>query len=89
MGLEKKMTFKKIALMGVLAASLGALVATSVPATAAKKRNSERWYDYSTREWKTGPRRVRRHVSNKSPIRKRRVRIDKKYSPNTIIIDTS
>lgn len=76
----------------VMRTILCALAATFVIATTqtASVEASQRWYDMAERKWKTGPKpSARRYASNKSPIRKRRVRIDSSYAPGTIIVDTS
>ncbi len=85
------MKLNKFTLTGVVAASLGAMMMTMTPeASAAKRDISQRWFNPISHQWEFGPRPAKRRLfSNKSPIPKRRVRIDKKYSPNTIIIDTS
>ncbi|MEL6504430.1 MAG: L,D-transpeptidase [Pseudomonadota bacterium] len=79
-------TATRLVLAGVAAAFIGAV---QVPTTASA--STDRWYDYAERKWKSGPRRISRsgYRSNKSPIRKRKVRFDKKYSAGTIVIDTS
>ncbi len=86
------MRITKLATRVVLAGFAAALAITVMqpnPAVA-KSKNFEQWYDYSEMRWKKGAKPARRHyASNKSPIRKRRVSIDKKYTPGTIIIDTS
>ena len=77
--------FAKATMMMVAAA----FVVTLLPADPVSAREP-RWWDHVQKKWRTGPKPVRRRVfSNKSPIRKRRVSIDKKYAPGTIIIDTS
>ena len=82
----------KLATRILLAGFATAIAFTMVPPNpaAAKSKKFEQWYDYSESKWKKGSKPARRHyASNKSPIRKRRVRIDKKYTAGTIIIDTS
>lgn len=84
------MRLKLIALKGAMIACAVAVAVTMIPMETAKASSGPRWFDPIDRVWKTGPRPSRRgYVSNKSPIRKRQVRFDKKYSPGTIVVDTS
>lgn len=84
MGLKNKL-LKSICSAAALV--VGLTVAHVDVATA---NTSERWFDYATHTWKKGPKPGRRKfVSNKSPIKKRVVRFDRKYSPGTIVVDTS
>ena len=83
------MKLKLVALKGALMALAVAVGVTFVPVETAKAQGA-RWFDPIDRVWKTGPRPSRNgYVSNKSPIRKRKVRFDKSYAPGTIVVDTS
>lgn len=83
-----KMNFLKKSTKWALIAVVSLFVATSVEPTTSYA-SQERWYDYAEMKWKYGVKPTRRYASNKSPIRKRKVRIDKKYAPGTIIVDTA
>ncbi|MEE9375419.1 MAG: L,D-transpeptidase [Rhizobiaceae bacterium] len=65
-----------------------AFTTTFMQTAAVSAKSREQWYDYAEMRWRKGSKPVRRYRSNKSPIRKRSVRIDKKYTAGTIIIDT-
>lgn len=81
---------KKILLTFVKTMAAAAfLVAAHGSAQAAKKEGE--WYRNPTTGAMEQYRATRagRYASNKSPIRKRAVRFDPKYSPGTILIDTS
>ena len=84
------MKFNKLMLKGALLGIAAALVATLATPEKVYANTGDRWFDYASRTWKTGPRpSSRRHASNKSPIRKRKVRFDSSYAPGTIVVDTS
>jgi len=86
------MQLKKFTLSAVVAGAIGLTIGAFAPSYEAEARDtSQRWYNQAEMRWEFGPKPTRRagYRSNKSPIKKRRVSIDKKYSPGTIIVDTS
>jgi lipoprotein-anchoring transpeptidase ErfK/SrfK len=84
------MNLNKFAIRSALCGIAAVLALALAPTTATYASSDDRWFDYSERVWKKGQKpSARRYASNKSPIRKRRVRFDAAYDPGTIIIDTS
>ena len=84
------MKLKLVALKGAIFGCAIAVAATLVPQGTTQANASTRWFDHTTDTWKTGPRPSRNgYVSNKSPIRKRKVRFDSSYAPGTIVVNTS
>ena len=58
-------------------------------ASAARKVPGQKYFDYADGTWKVWRRHGSGYRSNKSPIRKRRVRFGENHPQGTIIIDTS
>ncbi|MEM7302225.1 MAG: L,D-transpeptidase [Pseudomonadota bacterium] len=67
---------------------LGVAVAP-VQGEANQRQYGERYFDNEENEWKVWRGRAGRYRSDKSPIRKKKVRIEGRYSKGTIIIDTA
>ncbi|MEE9313699.1 MAG: L,D-transpeptidase [Rhizobiaceae bacterium] len=82
----KKNFVMRMAMAGIASA---VMITVVQPTTVSARNIEDRWFDYSEMRWRFDKKPVRRRFSsNKSPIRKRSVRIDKKYTVGTIIIDT-
>ena len=69
-----------------------AFVGTTITPTEAEARrvNGERYFDYDTHQWKVwrGRTSTRGYASNKSPIKKRKVRYSTNQKPGTIVVNT-
>ena len=69
-----------------------AFVGTTIAPTDAEARRvqGERYFDYDTHRWKvwSGPTTRRGYASNKSPIKKRKVRYSTRQKPGTIVVNT-
>ena len=84
------MKIKRIATSLTISGFAASLALTLMAPTIASARDEESKFNYSTGQWGV-PKRAKNswYASNRSPIAKRRVRIDSKYSEGTIIVDTS
>lgn len=81
--------FSKLTTLRAMVTGLAVAVATTILPAPSAQASTERWFDISSMSWKEGRKpSARRYMSDKSPIRKRRVRFDKKYAPGTIVIRT-
>jgi len=70
-----------------------AIVGTTFTSSDAEARrvNGERYFDYGAHKWKIWKGRTTTtggYVSNKSPIKKRKVRYSTKHKPGTIVVNT-
>ena len=84
------MNIKKIATSLTISGFAASLALTLLAPTTASALDQDSKFNIATGQWGV-PKRVKnsRYASNRSPIAKRRVRIDSKYSEGTIIVDTS